>query len=265
MQSGNNLLDKLTKEIGSIDARLLMQELQEFGINDFEIVENGIKISIASVSDLNKLKEALQNVSKVGRTFEVTSDLHMIFIDTLKLKESHHVNSRNPFTKFSDRQHIEVDPKHICAGECKHFQHGDQWVANRNILFYPDGQYVVLNNPTHPNNTITANDIKNYLSLGKDFKQIGHLSFTKQGDSLLPICSSDEFNAKLDPLVKKTIEDRAKKEVPIILDKGYAEKVSHEDFYHGHPIADPDNPKDIYILYHTFETTKPSLKFKKDL
>ncbi len=247
-----SLLEKLATKIGSTDSSALLNKLKEFGINTFEFSSDYIKVPINKVNNFNKFREELSRVSEFGRSFEVTSENEFIFINLNKWKEEYLREIRqSPSNRFFDigyafgkkyREESQSSYKDICSGECKHFEHGANWVANRNILFMPDGQYIVLNNLSHPNNTVSVADVIKYLDLGSSYRQVGDLRFKTDESKLSITCSFSEDEAKSESVAKSIVEERAKSEIPSVLFDGYAEKVSEDDFYHGHPIMDINDP-----------------------
>ena len=248
----DKLIAELIEKVGTLDADVLVEKLESFGVEDFEIVDRGISIPIKSINNLEAFRNSLHGASKVERLFEVTQDGKNILVDTFNMlnqEEKYPFGNKNSFFWSA-----------VFEGECEHFKYGKNWVANRNILFRPDGKSVVLNDPNHPNNTIHVADVKEYLDLGINYRQVGDLRFTENDGSLTIEYKLDDEDKYLENSLKLIVEDRARKEILEVLDKGYAEKISKDDFYHGHPVIDPSSPKEIYILYHTYENCKPSLE-----
>jgi len=154
--------------------------------------------------------------------------------------------------------------KSYIQGECRHFEHGEFWIANRNLLFTPKGELIVLNNPDDPNNTINPCDIIQEFNLGKNYIQVGDLRFKEEKGDLSIEYKFLPYESKYEALAKAIIERRAPKEIKEVLQKKYGGVISYKDFYHGHPIADPQHVDQMYILYHTYERVRPSQKAIND-
>lgn len=257
---------KMRKNIGLENSKNLIPIFDSLNIGSYEddlVIENNlIKISKASINSTTS-QELIAKIKDLSKEepflYTIVEDDSDISINTNQLVKEKKL-SQNTDNEPSSYTRI---LSNIFTGERKHYTYGEEWVANRNIVSKPDGELIVLNNPDDPYNTIHPGDVIQYLKLGKNFQQVGDLRLIDNSSNLHIHClfgKGMEETQEVQDAVKSIVGKRSQKEVSEILDKHYAEELSHTDFDHGHPITNPESPDEIYILYHTYEHCKPKLK-----